>query len=127
MGSAQIVTDESGRNALSFRDFRFFLGMRLPAALAVQMQSVAVGWQVYDISHTPLALGLVGLAQFLPVFGLALITGHVADRFNRRWIAAICLGLQLLCSLFLLMLAHEGSTRVWPIYCVLVLFGTARA
>ncbi|MDB5394938.1 MAG: major Facilitator Superfamily protein [Rhodospirillales bacterium] len=127
MGSAQIVTDESGRNALSFRDYRFFIGMRLPAALAVQMQSVAVGWQVYDISHTPLALGLVGLAQFLPVFGLALITGHIADRFNRRWIAAICLGLQLLCSLFLLMLAHEGSTRVWPIYCVLVLFGAARA
>jgi MFS family permease len=123
----RIVTDESGRDVLSFPDYRFFLGMRLPAALAVQMQSVAVGWQVYDITHRPLSLGLVGLAQFLPVFGFALITGHVADRYNRRLIAAVCLAVQFLCSLLLLMLAHGGGTQVWPIYGVLVLFGTARA
>jgi MFS family permease len=121
------MTDESGRNVLSFRDYRFFLGMRLPATLAVQMQSVAVGWQVYDITHQPLSLGLVGLAQFLPVFGFALVTGHVADRYNRRLVAALCLALQLICSLLLLMLVLSGSVRVWPIYCVLVLFGTARA
>ena len=121
------MTDESNRSPLSFRDFRFFLGMRLPATLAVQMQSVAVGWQVYDISHKPLSLGLVGLAQFLPVFGLALVTGHVADRFNRHVIAALCLGLQLLCALFLLALAQFGSGNLWPIYGVLILFGTARA
>jgi MFS family permease len=121
------VTDESRRNVLSFPDYRFFLGMRLPATLAVQMQSVAVGWQVYDITHRPLSLGLVGLAQFLPVFGFALITGHVADRYNRRLIAAVCLAVQFLCSLFLLMLAHGGRAQVWPIYGVLVLFGTARA
>ena len=121
------MTDESNRSPLSFRDFRFFLGMRLPATLAVQMQSVAVGWQVYDISHKPLSLGLVGLAQFLPVFGLALVTGHVADRFNRHVIAALCLGLQLLCALFLLALAQFGSGKLWPSYGELILFGTARA
>src|ERR1700684_610213 len=98
-GLAEIVTDESGYGALSFPDFCFFLGRRLPAALAVQMQSVAVGWQVYDISHKPLSLGLVGLAQFLPVFGFAIIAGHVADRFKRRRILMACIGLQLLCAL----------------------------
>jgi MFS family permease len=121
------MTDESGRNVLSFPDFRFFVGMRLPASLAVQMQSVAVGWQVYDVTHQPLSLGLVGLAQFLPVFGFALVTGHVADSFNRRRIVAICIAVQLLCSLLLLALVHGGGGKVWPIYGVLVLFGTARA
>jgi MFS family permease len=121
------MTVESEGSVLSFPDFRFFVGMRLPATLAVQMQSVAVGWQVYDMTHRPLSLGLVGLAQFLPVFGFALISGHVADRFNRRLIAAICLALQCLCSILLLGLTHAGATQVWPIYGVLVLFGTARA
>ena len=96
------MTGESERNPLSYLGFRFFLAMRLPASLAVQMQSVAVGWQVYDLSHKPLSLGLVGLAQFLPVFGFTLIAGHVADMFDRRRIVAVCLALQLLCAVLLL-------------------------
>jgi MFS family permease len=122
-----MIEGESQAGALSFRDFRFFLAMRLPTALAVQMQSVAVGWQVYDISHKPLSLGLVGLAQFLPVFGFALIAGHVADRFNRRRILMACIGLQLLCALLLLAIMVGGTRDVRPIYAVLLLFGTARA
>jgi MFS family permease len=118
---------ESQPSALSFRDFRFFLAMRLPTALAVQMQSVAVGWQVYDISHKPLSLGLVGLAQFLPVFGFALIAGHVADRYNRRRILMACIGIQLLSALLLLAIMASGTRDVRPIYAVLALFGTARA
>jgi MFS family permease len=101
--------------------------MRLPTALAVQMQSVAVGWQVYDISHKPLSLGLVGLAQFLPVFGFAIVAGHVADRFDRRRILTACIGLQLLCALLLLAIMVSGTRDVRPIYAVLALFGTARA
>jgi MFS family permease len=118
---------ETSRGAFSFRDFRLFLGMRLPSSLAVQMQSVAVGWQVYDITHRPIALGYVGLAQFLPVFGLALIAGHVADRFDRRLIQALCLALQLVCSGLFLAFALSGLRQVWPIYTILVLFGVARA
>lgn len=121
------MADESQPSALSFRDFRFFLAMRLPAALAVQMQSVAVGWQVYDISHSPLSLGLVGLAQFLPIFGLALIAGHVADRFDRRRILTACIGVQLLCSALLLAIMLSGTRDVRPIYAVLFLFGIARS
>jgi len=122
-----MIEGESQAGVLSFREFRFFLAMRLPAALAVQMQSVAVGWQVYDISHKPLSLGLVGLAQFLPVFGFAIIAGHVADRFNRRRILLACIGLQLLCALLLLAIMASGIHDVRPIYAVLALFGTARA
>ena len=122
-----MMADESQPTALSFRDFRFFLGMRLPSALAVQMQSVAVGWQVYDLSHQPLSLGLVGLAQFLPVFGFALIAGHVADRFDRRRILMACIGVQLLCAMLLMAIMLSGTRDLWPIYAVLAMFGTARA
>jgi len=118
---------ESQSSALSFRNFRVFMAMRLPAALAVQIQSVAVGWQVYDISHEPLSLGLAGLAQFLPVFGFAIVAGHVADHYNRRRILTACLGLQLICALLLLGIMASGLRQVWPIYGVLLLFGTARA
>ena len=58
-------------------------------ALALQMQNVAIGWLVYDISQDPLALGIVGLVAFLPAIGLALVTGHVADRFDRRYALGI--------------------------------------
>ena len=122
-----MIEAESQPSALSFRNFRLFMAMRLPAALAVQMQSVAVGWQVYDISHDPLSLGLVGLAQFLPVFGFAIVAGHFADRHNRRRILMTCLGLQLVCALLLLAIMASGLRSVWPIYAVLLLFGTARA
>jgi MFS family permease len=122
-----MIEGESQASVLSFRAFRFFLAMRLPSALAVQMQSVAVGWQVYDISNKPLSLGLVGLAQFLPVFGFAIIAGHVADRFNRHRILMGCIALQLLCALLLLAIMAGGVRDVRPIYGVLLLFGTARA
>jgi MFS family permease len=122
-----MTVTESRQGALASRDFRLFLAMRLPANLAVQVQSVAVGWQVYDLTHRPLDLGLVGLAQFLPVFGFALIAGHVADQFDRRRILAACLGLQLLCSALLIAATLHGLKTIWPIYAILVLFGTARA
>jgi MFS family permease len=114
-------------NALSVSNFRYFIGMRLPAALATQMQSVAVGWQVYSLTHRPISLGYVGLAQFLPMLGFALIAGHVADRFDRRRVLMACLALQLICSALLLLLAWRGGGDVWPIYAILALFGTARA
>jgi MFS family permease len=118
---------ETQPNAFSFRDFRFFLGMRIPATLATQIQGVAVGWHVYDISHRPIALGFVGLAQFLPIFGLALIAGHVADRYDRRLVLALCLALQALTSFLLLAVAILDIQALWPIYLLLVLFGVGRA
>jgi MFS family permease len=94
--------------------------------LGVQMQSVAVGWQIYAATGRPLDLAWVGLAQFLPAAGLSLITGHVADRFDRRRILISCQAA--LASLsFALFVATRAGTGVGPIYAVLVGVGVARA
>ena len=68
----------------------------------MQIQTVAVGWQVYDLTRDPLDLGLVGLSQFLPALLLVLVTGAVADRFRRRTIMAVCLAIEALCAVALL-------------------------
>ncbi len=113
--------------ALRHRGFALFLSARSLATLAVQMQSVAVGWQVYDLTGDPLDLGLVGLAQFLPFILLILIAGHVADRFSRRAILALCYAVEVLCAGLLLWFTVSGAQVVWPVFGVLVLFGSARA
>jgi MFS family permease len=122
-----MTTGEKRLNALSIYNFRLYMGMRLPVTLAIQIQSVAIGWQVYAMTSDPMALGLVGLAQFLPVFGLTLIAGHVTDRYNRRVILVLTLALQLLSAVLLLGLTAAGIRNVWPVYGVLFLFGVARA
>src|SRR5215510_2770380 len=66
------------------RSFRLYWLARVGSVFAYQMQTVAVGWQVYDLTASPLDLGLVGLAQFLPSVALVLVAGHVADRSDRR-------------------------------------------
>src|SRR3954465_12389610 len=77
------------RSVLKYRDYRLFLLARLLVTAAIQIQSVAVGYQVYEISHDPLALGFVGLAQFLPMLALILPAVDLADRFNRRTILMV--------------------------------------
>src|SRR6266702_7677799 len=79
-----------GRAVFRYPSFVRYLGARLLTVLALQMQSVAVGWQVYEITHSPLALGLTGLAQFLPGILLFLVSGHAADRWDRRRVVLIC-------------------------------------
>jgi MFS family permease len=95
--------------------------------LAMQMQSVAIGWQIYAITRRPLDLAWVGLAQFLPAFGLALVTGHVADRFERRSILKVCHVAMAVLSLTLFSLARSPHPTVSSIYVVLVGVGVARA
>lgn len=113
--------------ALRHPGFAGFLTAKFLATFAVQMQTVAVGWQVYALRHDPLDLGLVGLSQFLPFVPLVLIAGHVADRFNRRRILALCYAIQVLCALMLLGFTLLGLHVVWPVFAVMVLFGVARA
>lgn len=94
---------------------------------ALETLSVAVGWQVYEITRRPLDLGLVGLAQFLPNVVLFLIAGHTADRFNRRNLLLVCnLGFAL-CSSLLIEISYRGARDVRPIYGVLVLLGIVRS
>jgi MFS family permease len=107
--------------------FTFYLAARVLGTLAVQMQSVAIGWQVYDLTGSLFDLGLIGLAQFAPFLLLILIAGHVADRYDRRKIILTCMAAQLLCGALLFALTFSGLRAVWPVFAVLALYGSARA
>jgi MFS family permease len=122
-----LISPTGRLGVLRNRNLSFYLSARFLGTLAVQMQSVAVGWQVYQITHSLFDLGLIGLAQFAPFLVLILWAGHVADTHNRRRIVLLCMGTQLLCSLLLVAFTLSGSTVVWPVYAVLVLYGSARA
>ncbi|MCP3103912.1 MFS transporter [Myxococcus sp. K15C18031901] len=109
------------------RDFRLYQIARLCAVLAMQIESVAIGWQVYEVTGSALALGYTGLSQFVPFLSFCLVGGQVADRFDRRKILAICQGVMLLCSLALLAFSLGHVRDVRFVYGVLIVFGTARA
>jgi MFS family permease len=114
-------------SALGYPDFKRFLLARFLATLAVQMQSVAIGWQVYALTRNPVDLALIGLAQFLPFLAAWLPAGHFVDRHDRRMILALCYATELLCALLLLAFTTAQMTVVWPVFAVLVVFGAARA
>jgi MFS family permease len=109
------------------RDAIRFMFARLTANVAAQIQTIAVGWQVYSVTHNALDLGLIGLSQFLPFVLLILPAGHVADRLDRRRIVFACYVLQLTCAVGLFVCSLRGLTTPWPVFSLMVLFGTARA
>jgi MFS family permease len=116
-----------GRVAFQYPSFVLFQTARFCIVLATEMQSVAVGWQVYEITKRPLDLGLVGLAQFLPGILLFLVSGHVADRYDRRKLIVICyIGFALSCGLLLLP-AMRNVRSVYYIFAVLILLGIVRS
>jgi len=117
----------SGRVAFTYPNFLRYQIARFCIVTALEMLSVAVGWQVYDITHRALDLGLVGLAQFLPGFFLFLISGHAADRFNRRRLLILCYAGFAVCSALLLAVSSLRLASVYPIYVVLVLLGIVRS
>jgi MFS family permease len=113
--------------AFDYPGYRLYWVARFLLVFAIQVLSVSVGWQIYDQTRDPFLLGLVGLVQFLPAPILVLVTGSVADRFNRRIIMASCMAVEAVCALALLTILHQGLTAVWPVYAVLLVFGIARA
>src|SRR5580698_11128741 len=106
----------AGRAAFTHPGFVLFQIARFLIVAAVEMQAVAVGWQVYEITKRPLDLGYVGLAQFLPTILLFLVAGHAADRFNRRNIVTLCYAGLGLASAILLLLTLSGSRSVHAVY-----------
>jgi MFS family permease len=117
----------AGLIAFQYPSFVFFQTARFFIVLATEMQSVAVGWQVYEITKRPLDLGLVGLAQFLPGILLFLVSGHVADRHDRRKLIVVCyVGFALCCGL-LLVTSVRNVRSVYYIFAVLVLLGVVRS
>jgi len=97
------------------------------AIIGAEAQSLAVAWQVYQMTHKPIDLGYTGLALFLPGLLFILPSGHVADRFDRRRVILVCYSLQCLCTLTLFLFAWHGLKTVWPIYAVLFFIGTGRS
>jgi MFS family permease len=117
----------AGRAAFAHPDFVRFQRARFFIVITLEMQSVAVGWQVYEITKRPLDLGLVGLAQFLPGILLFLLSGQAVDRFNRRKLLTFCYGGFALCSGLLLAIAQHGVHSAYPIYAVIALVGAVRS
>ncbi len=117
----------AGRVAFTYPNFVSYTLARFLIVVALEMQSVAVGWQVYAITRRPLDLGYVGLAQFAPGFILFLFAGHAADLFDRRKLLTCCYAGYGLCSAFLLAISWRAPQSVHLIYVVLVLVGVTRS
>ena len=118
----------------SFRDYRFYWMARFATTIAQNAMVVVIGWQVYDIARRTMGqkeaafqLGMIGVAQFLPLAVLTLVTGWTADRVDRRWIGRIVLLLEGLCAAWLALLAWHGTTTLLAIYIVAVMLGVCRA
>jgi len=118
---------DPSRLAFSYPGFRFFWLTTLLVSFAVQIMSVSIAWQIYATTGDVFLLGLVGLSLFAPAFVLILVTGLVADRFNRRAVMCICLLVELACAGGFLLFANAHPHEVWPIFGILVVLGTARA
>ena len=117
---------------LKVRDFRLFLTFRFFTTIAFQMQSIIVGWQMYELTRDPLALGLIGLAEALPNIAVVLYAGHAADRYNRKriiiWFTLLFLtGTALLFLFTIRNLGILSTLGVLPIYGVVMISGISRA
>ena len=117
----------AGRAAFTHPAFVLFQIARFLIVVAVEMQAVAVGWQVYEITKSPLDLGYVGLAQFLPGILLFPVSGHASDRFQRRHVLSVCYAGFAVCFALLLALAQRSVHSVTSIYVVLILLGIVRS
>jgi MFS family permease len=117
----------AGHVAFTYPAFAHYISARFFMVAALEMQSVAVGWQVYEITKKPLDLGLVGLAQFLPGILLFLVSGHAADRFDRKNVLVVTYCGFALCSSLLLEYSMRGTRSIALIYAIMVLVGVVRA
>lgn len=132
---AEDASDPPGApSLLGQRRFMLFWAGRVLSSLALQAQAVTIAWQVYnvardahqDVRHAAFAVGMIGLAQFLPVAALTLTAGEMADRHDRRRIAVVCLVVDAATAAALALLALYDRHAIWPIYPAAVVFGIAR-
>jgi len=127
-----VYTKNNAYAVWHLKDFRRFITGRFFLTIAIQMQSVIVGWQVYDLTHDPFSLGLIGLSEAIPFLGVALFAGHVADLFNRKTIISIAATAYVLCAFVLLYMSYSMQTLyqtagVLPLYIIIAITGLARA
>ncbi|MEP6657130.1 MAG: MFS transporter [Betaproteobacteria bacterium] len=114
-------------SVLRYPAFAHFWLARVATMMAYQMLAVAVGWHIYELTSSPLDLGLIGLAQFMPSIALVLVVGHVADRYDRRQISRIMMTIGILASLALAMGSAMGEITEFAIFAAIFVIGAARA
>jgi MFS family permease len=117
----------SSRSAFRHRDFALFWVTLVTSSFAMTMASVAIGWQVYSVRENPLDLGLVGLAEFLPLLLLAIPAGNLADRLPRRNLYAVAIVVDCLVVVALLTVTIRGASQVWPFFALAFTTGVANA
>ncbi len=125
------LEDRDAYAVLRVRDFRWFVAARFALTFGIRMQSVIVGWQVYELTHDPLSLGLVGLAEALPFFSISLFGGHVADIVSRKKIILSASSVYFVCAMALLLVSTKldwllSMNGVMPIYAIIFVTGLAR-
>ena len=113
--------------SLKYKDFKFFLATKILLTMAIQFQSVIVGWHVYSLTHDPLSLGLIGLVEILPNFSVTLFAGHFADLYDRKKIVYFCLSILALCSLALFYTSYYlDKHQLYLIYSIIAVSGFCR-
>jgi len=113
--------------SLRYAEYRWFLLGTTAVFMATQIQTVVMGWQVYAITHDPLSLGLVGLAEAIPFLSLTLVGGYAADRKDRRSLSLLATALLLLCGILLFAYNLGSPTSALPFYAIQALAGVGRA
>jgi MFS family permease len=114
-------------SAFAFRDFRYWIAYRYLSGVGHQMKNVGVGWYLYETTGSAVALGVAGLASFLPSLVFALITGHVADTYNRRIVVTAAFSVCALAMGVLTLAIVSGSAPLWLIYLSVAMIGAGRA
>ena len=121
------ASPSNSRILLGHPPFLFYFWARGFSAFSYQIATVAVGWQVYAMTNSAFALGMVGLVQFIPSALLVFVAGHAADRYDRRRVAQFCQIVQALTGVFLAWGNVAGWLNVTEIFAALLVMGTAKA
>ena len=127
MSQVPVVREYSTREVLRSTPVRRLLVANFVLYTGVALQAAAVGKEAFDISGREADLGWIGLAEFLPAAMLVLVTGTVADRFNRRVVATVAIGVELASSIALLLYSRSNPTEVWPMFLISFGYGVGRA
>lgn len=122
-------TLQAGRAVFRHRDYRLYVASRFMWGLGVQIMTVAIGWLVYSLTSDPFALGLVGLAAFVPAVPLSILTGPAADRYDRRAIMIACCSVMAAVAAGLTAMVGAGSiaSNIWVVYVAVFAIGSARS
>ena len=127
MSDASSPEQLSAREVLRSASVRRLLGSSLAFYIGVMLQAATLGKHVYDITGRELDIGWLGFAEFLPIAIFVFVSGSVADRFNRKYVAAIALGGEFICAITLMLYSLSDPTAVWPFFVIGFAFGTSRA